>query len=307
MALPLPAFPIDGPVVPEERLIGRSDFLAQLERRALKQAAHQWILAPRRMGKTSIAKALLDRVRHEHVALEVDLSSARVSTANALAAELAVQARAAGVGTRGLRGAAKVVTKAARDRRIEQLAKLVGEEDAATAIRSVQAILGRAEEVTPELEQVLRALAVHALVAEHRVVVLIDEVPRLASIGGAEAVANVARAGQHGLVLLLAGSEESAVAALFDDGPLRGIGQQCPLPDISTADWMEGLRTRFAEIGVEIDPAQLFDVIEASDGHPRRTMLVCSHIQDLVDGTSIADRALVSAAIDVARKSRTWG
>jgi hypothetical protein len=78
-------FPIDQPVMPEDRQIGRRPSIDALERR-IGGAVHQWLIGPRRIGKTSVAKAVVARLQTDHVvALDVDFSKLEISTSQGLA------------------------------------------------------------------------------------------------------------------------------------------------------------------------------------------------------------------------------
>ena len=91
-------FPVQGPVRPESRQIGRGPAIDGLFRQTVELEQHTLLLADRRLGRTSMAFAVLDRLRGAGGwALEVDLSSGPVTTAAVFAERLAEQARAAGV------------------------------------------------------------------------------------------------------------------------------------------------------------------------------------------------------------------
>jgi hypothetical protein len=93
VALQAPLFPIDQPVMPEERQIGRGMSIALLQHR-LGDATHQWLIGPRRTGKTSVAKAALSRLRADGVvALDIDMSKLGISTEQQLAGEIARRLR----------------------------------------------------------------------------------------------------------------------------------------------------------------------------------------------------------------------
>lgn len=307
-ALPLPAFPIDGPVLPERRQIGRDDTIADLTARVVEQATHQWIVGPRRIGKTSVAKASAARLRADgHVALELDLSRSSVRDDATLASELARQARAAGVGSRTLAGEQRLSRRA---RRIASPAGAaigaIGDEDPARALEAVAALLGAAEERGADLGTVLQGLALAPALASRRIMVLLDEVHRLRAIGCEAEVAAAAREAQRGLVFVFAGSEESVIEELRGNGPLANVGQSFTVPEITTHAWLHGLGARFEEIGLHVPEGLLYEVVEASAGHPRSTMLICSYIQSACRNGDPADAVLVRDAIDQARKDRSW-
>jgi hypothetical protein len=308
MALVAP-FPIDGPVLPEERQIGRAEVIDRLTRRVIETGIHQWLIGPRRIGKTSVAKAVLDRVRSQgHVGLEVDLSAGRVIDCSAIARELAAQARAAGIGgpSRIQEASGWARKRLAKPKPIQDALDEFGASDAAASLAAISALLGSAEEAEAGLEQILEALAAAATLRDLRVVVLLDEVHRLAELGCVDAVAKASRSADGQLVLLFAGSEESAIEQLRNGDPLKHIGQDFSLDDISTAAWLGGLRDRFAESTIEIGDGSILTIVEASDGHPRRTMLICNYVYDLAGGDGNADSAAVAEAISTAQADVSW-
>jgi hypothetical protein len=94
VALSLPLFPIDQPV-PEMRQIGRRSSIDALQQR-LQGVSHQWLIGERRIGKTSVAEAVLVRLQDEGaVTLSIDLTKLGMITSDNLAAEIAAQAAAA--------------------------------------------------------------------------------------------------------------------------------------------------------------------------------------------------------------------
>jgi hypothetical protein len=298
--------------MPEDRQIGRRPSIDLLQRR-VEGAVHQWLIGPRRIGKTSVAKAVLARLRAKDVvALDVDLSKLEISTPQGLAGEIARQAQAARAGApqagrRLLRFASRRAPEAGQ---LGAALKDLGFSEEGEALAAVSALLAGADDGTPGLGGVLEALALHARATGHRVVVLFDEVHLLAGLsGGEEELARWARESDVPIGFIFAGSEQSAVRALRDSGrPLAPVGQEVHLPDIATEDWLHGLRRRFAEATVVIADEQLLAVVEASDGHPRRTMLIAAyaHSAAVAQPDHTATATLVELAIKDARGDRAW-
>jgi hypothetical protein len=312
VALQAPLFPIDQPVMPEERQIGRGPSI-ELLRNRLDAATHQWLIGPRRIGKTSVAKAALMRLRADGVvALDVDMSKLALTTEQELAGEIARQAQAAHAGEppvgRRLKG---FVGRHAGDaNRLGKALADLGFSDEGDALAAVSSLLAGADDGAPGLGSVLEALALHAYATGRRTVTLIDEVHLLADVEGCEReVACWAREPDSPIVFILAGSEESAVRALRESGrPLAAVGEELALPDISTEDWLHGLHRRFDEAGVTIDGGCLLSIVEASGGHPRRTMLICARVNSAAASTPgrEATEALVELAVRDARGDRSW-
>lgn len=312
MSLQPPLFPIDQPVMPEERQIGRASSIEMLSA-CMEDATHQWLIGPRRIGKTSVAKAAFARLRaKDAVALDLDLSKLAITDENELAGELARQAQAAHAGVSSPGGRIKqFAEKHATDAGLLGKAMTsLGYHDEGEALSAVSALLAGADDGAPGLGAVLDAIALHARATGTRSAVLIDEVQLLRDIDGCEReFARLARETDVPLVFTFAGSEESAVRALRDRGrPLASVGAELLLPDISAEDWLLGLRQRFAEGDVKISDSELYAIIEATDGHPRRTMLICARVQSsAVTGPGHeATSALVELAIRDAKGDRSW-
>jgi hypothetical protein len=312
MPLQAPTFPIDQPVMPEERQIGRGPSIDLLRRR-LDGATHQWLIGPRRIGKTSVAKAALARLRADGVvALDVDMSKLTITTEQELAGEIARQAQAAHAGQPPVGRRLKRFggRHAGTANRLGRTLADLGFSDEGDALAAVASLLAGADDGAPGLRNVLEALSLHARATGRRSAALIDEVHLLADIEGCESeLARWARETDSPIVFLFAGSEESAVRALREHGrPLAAIGEELPLPDISTEDWLHGLRRRFEEAQVTIDGGGLLSIVEASDGHPRRTMLICARVSTAAAAAPgrEATQALIELAIRDARGDRSW-
>lgn len=306
-----PLFPIDQPVMPEERQIGRASPIQGLERRLLA-VSHQWLIGERRTGKTSVAKAVFARLRRRgSVALEADLTRPALSTPKGLAGEIARQARAAHA---GLAADARRIVGFARRRRSQAkgLGRALGElgfEDAGEALAAVAALLAGADGGEPGLNKVLGAIALHARATEQRAFLLLDEVHLLADLPDSEAtIARWCREEDSPIVLVFAGSEEAAVRELRERGrPLAAVGSEFRLPPIRPEDWRPALRERFEEGGVTIGDPELDAIVAASDGHPRRTMLVASNVHaTAMQVGRIATETLVELAIRDAERDRSW-
>src|SRR4051794_11306539 len=63
-------FPVGGPVEPG-LVIGRTEFLADVERH-LREGVHTLIAGPRRIGKTTVAKAVCAELRKDFEIIEIE-------------------------------------------------------------------------------------------------------------------------------------------------------------------------------------------------------------------------------------------
>lgn len=297
--------------MPESRQIGRRAAIDRLETR-VRTAGHQWVIGPRRIGKTSVAKAVLARLRARGlVALDVDLSKLTIKGPESLAGEIARQAQAAEVGGRR-DGRLRTIANRQRPtaKRLSGALRELGYEGEAQALAVAASVLAGADDGSPGLCKVLQALALHAHGTAKHVVLLLDEVHHLGELSeAAREVAAWCREEACPIVFLFAGSEEAAVNALRRDGePLARIGQEFELGEIGREDWVYGLRRRFAEARIELSEAGLLQILEASEGHPRRTMLICSYVHSSAIGQPdrVAGEVLLELAIRGAREDRAW-
>lgn len=298
--------------MPEGRQIGRGVCIEHLENR-LATPAHQWLIGQRRIGKTSVAKAVLARLQKQgHVTLDLDLSKLQLSDSQALAGEIARQGRAAGAGNSGeaqrLFGIVRKHKKNAKA--LGNLLKELGFEEEGQALAAVSAILAEGDGGAPGLDRVLGALALHAAATGQRVHLLFDEIHLLANLDGApEQIAKWCREENSPLVFIFAGSEESAAQALREPGqPLAAIGEEFKLTEIAAEDWIPGLKDRFGEAGVKIERRELKSILSASECHPRRTMLVSSRVSASARAApeAIATPTMVELAIKDAEEDRSW-
>jgi hypothetical protein len=313
-------FPTEG-VVPEHRQIGRLPAIEGLARRLQIAGQHWALIDARRIGKSSVALAALDRLAGEPgiVTIDVDLRRAKVDSEVKLVRALRRAAGDAGVRVGQLKRASV------------ELSKLLQQKTPA-ALRDIGALLGASEELTTakDLGGVLAGmiggdepidLADQLLLFEawgraHDtvIVVFIDEVQDLASWSGGAAVDSLARAMRHPLRhvrLLFAGSEKHAMNELFAAGrPLRENTLDFDLPPIARVDWLHDLPDRFREMGCQIDLEALEAIVDATPGRPLRTNQVCLQAAmgapDYGDGESHITVDVAQFAIELVSKRDRW-
>jgi len=267
MALQLPLFPVDQPV-PEERQIGRKSSIDALERRLLG-VSHQWMIGERRIGKTSVAQAVLARMRNlGAVVLDVDLTKLGMITSDNLASEIVGQARAAGVSTPVDEGERNGLDK---------------------ALSEIAAHARRIERHS------------YFLLDEVQLLARIPDADRH--------VARWCRESDSPIVFVFTGSEEAAVRDLREAGkPLAAVGSEFVLPDISPEDWLPALRDRFEEGAVQISDRELEAIVAAAGGHPRRTMFIAAGVyaRAAAQLDRVASSTLVELGIKEAERDRSW-
>jgi hypothetical protein len=198
MALSLPLFPIDQPV-PEARQVGRGSSIDALQRR-LQGVSHQWLIGERRIGKTSVAEAVLARLQEEGaVTLSIDLTKLGMITSDNLAREIAARAAAA---------------KATAGPDEEHRSGL--------------------DKALNELAAHARAAGQHSFVLLDEVQ-LIARIP-----DADRHICRWCRESDSPIVFIFAGSEETAIRELREAGkPLAAVGSEFVLPEISPEDGIQ--------------------------------------------------------------------
>ena len=273
-----------------------------------------------------MAWAVLDRVRASGTgwAIEANLSRGPITSSEGLAAHLAEQARAAKVridtDSERLREHIDDATRWAKA--VGRIGELLGFDGASTISdagqigETIDQALASDEEGGLELRGVLCSLQAVAMAADETLVIFLDEAQRLISHWSGEedsryaqeALAEMMEDPDGRVVLLLAGSDRDGFERLMADGmPLHHDGMDFEVRPIAEDDWHHHLPIRFAEVGLDVERERIAQILEASGGHPQRTMRVCAHVAELADGVvyTVTD-VVVEQAIQSARKHRSW-
>jgi len=316
-------FPIDGPVRPASRMIGRAEDVADLRQLLAQDHASVLMADERRTGKTTLVLSVLDELRDAgRTVLDCDLTAPDAGSSAALAARLASQAHVMGVGRVAPGdGIPSRITKAV-GRRGRDLAKplaaLTGDPDIGNALETAAILIGPSDGKPVELPAVLQAVRIHSVLTDEPAILFVDELQALADPQFWQpndgetveaALASAARSSEAGqIVLCLAGSDKSLVNKFFaHDRPLSFIGTRYTLNPIPDDDWRTALHERFAEVGCSATSEGLDTVLAASGGHARRTMhvaLLSTRWARSNDG--LVDPMVAGRAADEARKSTSW-
>jgi len=146
-----------------------------------------------------------------------------------------------------------------------------------------------------------------------RAIVFIDEAQQLDGLNDREEVAAELlarmREPEAPVTFLFAGSEPSLVKTLFTKGGLLEFdAHDFPLSPIDPQPWREGLRRAFRALDAEITTRAVDLILEATDGHPHRTMLVANrgHEEAEFAHEAVVDEALADVAVRTAKESRLW-
>ena len=304
-------FPTSG-AIPEELQIGRASAIADMTTAA--EGGSTMIFAEdRRLGKSSMLLAMTDRILRsgqDRMALSVDLRDG-IADSGVLAATLLTQAGKQGAGAKVKAMSAKGMLKRltpGSSAGVRAAGVLLDEQDDAAALGKLLDLL------TPKgatLRQALLALDAHGRAADQRTVIVLDEAQDLVRWSDADEVqqeiANAIKRPDSTVNFVFSGSEKSTLLALYETSkaPLHGLGRRFLLPEISRDDWYAGLRERFERCGIAIESSQLQQIVFHSEGHPLRTMLICSHALDWLFEDAVTFDT-VERAIKDAERHPSW-
>jgi hypothetical protein len=304
-------FPTHG-AIDEEHQIGRTATIVGLAER-VREHSDALLLHPRKIGKTSVARAALERVRSEDgcIVAEVDCTAAGVRDGNSLA-----QAILSALQDQGGKVSRKVAARATVARQQGRLGRLrkgadsaqeLGLDDA-TVLAGVLDLLGTDG---PSLDDVLEELA--RLGKQRTVGLFLDEVQEIAQWDDRddvqEALARFMRRDGRRVAVIAAGSDQATTEALFAHGkPLHWDFEPFDVPEIDRVDWHQGIAKRFNSAGYQIDAARIDQILATTGGHPLRTMSVAKQTLREVRqaGEQDVSWAAVDAAIAQAKRHPSW-
>lgn len=291
-----------GPPIDEERQIGRHQFIASIEER-MRNGNVVILVDARRMGKTSVARATLARIEGQGgVTAEVNLAahgSDHLGAASALATELA---SALGRATRSVGGIARRLRRSG--------APDTAGADGSTVIALAADLLGSSRTI----DSVIREAALRN--DGRDCAILLDEAHVIAAWPeDIQQALNAALRDSGELGLIIASSERRAIELLLDDGrALYSAGYSMRLPEIDTTTWSKGLNERFRELGFEVLPEALDQLVDAARHHPYCTMRLAAESALQAEQErkltrnrrAVIDDLAINAALVIVREDPVW-
>jgi len=287
-------------LVPADELVGREGVVSEIHRE-LTGGRSVLLTAPRREGKSSIAREVLRRLAEDDLYLTASLDFFRVTTKRQCADELVRQI---------LEGSTSLASR---------LKRLVGA--TAERITGFEPHLKLAEiefgfrlhpQEADEEEAFRNALQLPQKLAEkedRRVVVLMDEFQEAGKNLGQDAY-RVMRSyfqEQPRVKHLFAGSQQSLMRALFgrSNAALLRYALEVPLRPVPGDAWVDYIVRKFNSIGVSCSRIMAAELVRATGGHPADTMALCAHLTSVLreqSGDQVTPE-LVVAAVDRTRRS----
>lgn len=309
-------FPTAG-AIDEERQIGRAALVEELCSR-FAGGRDTLMIEPRQVGKTSVLRASLQATSRSHdlVVARADLKADAIHNSAELGAKLVETAAERGLGglrrARVKRGAGRLGNALAAPAHALAAVAEVLRVPVSGVAKAIEEALDRIG-LTP-FDHVLAALEGHAQISGRKTIVFLDEVQEIDSweaegTAVEEALAAAARRPHRQLRFVFAGSRATSLEGLFARGrSLHVLSDLCPLPPIARGDWLEGLRARFVQGGLECGEEVLTYLLDASKGHPLATMYVAKEtfLAAHADGRDAVERVHVDDALTRARAQLWW-
>lgn len=273
-------FPLGGPV-PPDLIVGRRGEIEEVERR-LREGLSTMLLGPRRIGKTTVCKAVCGQIKDSGaLVVQVDVPE-RPDSEDLLqqivdsCSRLSLEALAADASRVARPLVEQILADLGLPLDLSTLAGASGAEELPTrAVLDLPAEMAR-REGRPAL-------------------LFLDELQRVTSYRDGEQVLRDLidlYGGSGDVVLLVDGSEERAMEEMFGEPVHFGrLVDRLPLADrIAPGVWREPLTARFARAGLRLPDEARERLLDWSDGRPYATMAAARY-------TALAARRTASSTI----------
>jgi len=264
-------FPVGKPVLSED-IVDRDDFIVRLVMR-LSEGQSVMLAGPRRIGKTSLALEVLQRLKNNgFYIVAVDLF--RVGTKKDLAEAIVKGCFANRTGARALLA---YFTESAK--------KLVSSVRLSVELEDFRVEFGLPHLTEDEEEILMHALELPeklALRDGKKIVILFDEFQEASSIAGPgiyKLMRAYFQAQQHTTYFFL-GSQASIMKELFGSRKhaLYRFAQILAIPPVPKEAWVNYIADKFASRDMQTEETLLERIVDLTGGHPQDIMLFCSEV-----------------------------
>lgn len=301
-----------GPPVGLEYQIGRQRDI-EMVRKGVGHGEDIVLVDLRRTGKTTVALCALELVAAgRNLVFSIDLAEgapSSVDVAERLAVQLTGHRQGRATAVEGARSALAWLHERGRG----ALALL--DDDVQLALEVLlDAIRQDRPDGAAQIEAILDEIDNLAAERDCFAVVFLDEIQAISDLPDGEAVqaelkARLRRSNTR-TRFLFAGSEPSVVERLFRRGGVLDFqGIEHPLSPISTPAWQEGLHHAFGLLRCKVEERAIEEILEASAGHPLRTMLAARETHALAEmetGPPVVTYGVAVAGVDRARRMNLW-
>jgi uncharacterized protein len=289
-----------------DALIGRVEDVQSVAG-SLLGAINVVLAGPRRLGKTSVARAALDVCRREG-AYTVAIDLFKQPDAAQLAETISLGALANRPKLHQLLARAREAP--ARARQAAALAATVRlKQELGDAVELALSPTFAEQDPERALRDALELLQRIAAADDRRLILFLDEFQELASprkpYGDPDVITRLLRGvlqDSPAVTVLFAGSIEHVMRDLFgpSERALSQFGSFYELPPIAHDDWVAGVPLRLELDRCTIDADALEDLIGRGEGHPRATMLIAqqAHYVATLESTRHLELAHVGAGFE---------
>lgn len=287
---------IFGGTVSGESFCDREEESAELIR-AIQNGQNVVLYSPRRFGKTSLIRRVLDQAAAQGIlTLYVDLYPA-ISKQKFLEIY-------AGALARTLSGSVESISRALRALLPKLIPKVVIQAEGAPTF---EFDYDRSAPITPHLDDLLEAVHIRAQKEKVRAAVVFDEFQEIAAYEDDEIERQLRSHFQNHAEVsyLFLGSKRHLMRDLFDNPnrPLYRSAQHLPLGPLPTEALQDFISTRFTQGGFAIAPQAVDGLVHLCQGHPYYSQLLC-HIlwERCLDAHTIAPAQVEEALTDAIRR-----
>lgn len=281
-----------GGVVGSAAFCNRTQELADL-RRAADNGDRLLVYAQRRMGKTSLVKRVVSALpRDTFLPIYVDMWPTGDAISLAKAVATATIEASAGRADKALETAKDIVRR---------LVPSLTTDPSGNPI--VQFGSGVDDAPEPILEDALDAPARLAAARGKRVVVVYDEVQRLAEYGDdmAERLLRSRTQAHDGVAYFFTGSRKHLIREMFMDRgrPLYQAAGHYPIGPIATEHWVPFVTERFERAGKAVEAGVVEALCEWTEGHPYYTQHLAHALWEITPADEAATAERLADALDV--------
>jgi hypothetical protein len=257
-----------GNVVAGDAFCNRRSELHDL-RRAVENGERLFVYSERRLGKTSLVKAVLNSIpTKQFIGVYVDLWPTDSETSFASSAARAISQAVCSTSSKMLDTAKLLFTRLVPSITLDQQGQPSLSFGAATP-----------RKLELELEEVLRAPAIIAAREKRRIAVVFDEIQRIQDYESDLVERKLRSVIQHqaDVCYLFLGSRKHLIQQMFLDKsrPLYRSAGHYPLGPIAAEHWLDFIGKRFLDASKRIEHDQILAICDLTEGHLFYTQHLC--------------------------------